>query len=501
MKLKLSLQFNRLVWHRILPRFRTIRSFRYYLAILLFLILFSGRSYAATTDTNWPAVVEAMSESASWIWDHRTEDFQTCRFWKKFKIPNEASVKNAYIQITADNGYRFFLDGREIGQAGEWQRVIEYDISAILEPGTHVLAVEAFNGTLFAGMILNLRAELANGRIIKVGTDATWRIVPSDESGWEKKNNPGPAWRRAKVVQLAHWRPRITTGPILQPIKVKFWQTGVFQIALISTCTAVALFCLYLMTQLAVQRKSQRLLQLERLRLARDLHDDLGAAITQIILFGEVTQRELPDGTNTRAKLDQLCNRMRGLAGAINEVVWVVNPQRDTLGDFSTYICKYAETFLRAASIRCRFDVATEFPGCSFDLPVRRNLFLAVKEALNNAAKHSGATEVILTIACANQVIRVVVADNGKGFDPQRPTPDRNGLKNMAQRMKELGGSCALASEPGKGCRVEFVMPLSDARLGSRWFRAWRSGGNATLGAPENLSENQVHPAHGTIVL
>jgi len=256
----------------------------------------------------------------------------------------------------------------------------------------------------------------------------------------------------------------------------------------------VALFCLYLMTQLAVQRKSQRLLQLERSRLARDLHDDLGAKITQLVLFGEVTQRELPDGTATRAKLDQLCNRMRDLAGSVNEVVWVVNSQRDTLRDFANYICKYAESFLKPTVVRCRFDLDGEIPDIAFELPVRRNLFLAVKEALNNAAKHSGATEIFLRISYANGMIQVVVEDNGKGFDPAHADPERNGLANMRQRLREPGGTCSVASQPGKGCRIEFRMPVTHERLRTKYFKRWLPDFFAAKRARDKVSGKETRP-------
>lgn len=447
-------------------RFRRLRF-----VPVIFLLGFALRIQGATGEGFSEENSRIMLSHASWIWDRQTEDFQTCRFWKNFEIPRDASLKKAWIRITADNGYRFFLDGREIGQAGEWQRVLEYDVTAILRPGIHVIAVEAFNGTLYAGLILHLHMEFSDGKEIDIGTDKTWRIVPQDEPDWEKKTAPSASWRPATVVELLRWRPRITKGPVLQPIKIEFWQTAAFQIALFSTCSLIAILCLFLMTQLAVQRKSQRLLQLERSRLARDLHDDLGARITQLVLFGEVTQRELPAGTDTRGKLDQLCNRMRELAGAVNEVVWVVNSQRDTLRDFADFVCNYAENFLKPTPIRCRFDVSAEFPEVHFPLPVRRNLFLAVKEALNNVVKHSGASEIFLRLSYVSQMVQVVIEDNGKEIDPRNAKPDRNGIANMTQRMREFGGTCSLASGLGKGCRIEFKIPLKTSRLHSRWFK------------------------------
>jgi signal transduction histidine kinase len=99
---------------------------------------------------------------------------------------------------------------------------------------------------------------------------------------------------------------------------------------------------------------------------------------------------------------------------------------------------------------------------------VRRNLFLAVKEALNNAAKHSQADELFLRIHRHDQKLSVAVEDNGRGFDPAQAAGERNGLANMAQRMNEVGGTCDISSQPGGGCLVVFTVPLPPRR---GWFR------------------------------
>ena len=108
----------------------------------------------------------------------------------------------------------------------------------------------------------------------------------------------------------------------------------------------------------------------------------------------------------------------------------------------------------------------------AFDLPHRRSLLMAIKEALNNAVKYSAATELRLQIRWRDQRLVVVVLDNGKGFAPEAIKPERNGLTNMAQRMTELGGHCRVTSRPGKGCRVEFCIPLKDPRRHT-WIWAW----------------------------
>jgi signal transduction histidine kinase len=154
----------------------------------------------------------------------------------------------------------------------------------------------------------------------------------------------------------------------------------------------------------------------------------------------------------------------------MDEVVWAVNARRDTVRDFTSYVCKYAQTFLSTTNIRCRLDVEPEIPATAFDLQVRRNLFLAVKEALNNAAKHSQADELFLRIYRREQKLSVAVEDNGRGFDTVQTGGDRNGMTNMAQRMTEVEGTCDVVSQPGGGCLVVFTVPLPPARRG--WF--WR---------------------------
>jgi signal transduction histidine kinase len=257
---------------------------------------------------------------------------------------------------------------------------------------------------------------------------------------------------------------------------------------LLSVCGIAVLFSVYLASRLALQSKTQRFLQRERARIARDIHDDVGARLSHLVLMGERAQRELPADERTRAQFDQMCESTRAVLGAIDEVVWTVNSRRDTVQDFETYVCNYAESFLRPTPIRCWLDVDSEIPDGAFDLAIRRNLFLAIKEALNNAAKYSEATELFLRIHRQGQDIVVVVEDNGKGFDPARANAQRNGIANMTQRVTEVGGRCRIASQPGKGCRVEFIAPLVHAQ--SSGIRSWRWRGRRPA-----ARRDQVDPA------
>jgi len=435
----------------------------------------------------------------SWIWTDRTFDKQTCQFWKAFDIPSSSPVAKARLRITADNEFRVLLDGRVLGRGSDWRWLSDFDLTWLLSPGRHVLAVEAFNDALKAGVLAGFRAELANGQVLEFCSDYSWRVVPEGEEGWENRKRARETWPAARVVGtfgVAPWDtlPRgVTMLPALRPIELRFWQKGWFQITVLTICGLAMMLCVRLLAQLALQSKARNLLQQERARIARDIHDELGAGLTQLVLLGELAQNDLSETSEQRAQIGQLCEKTRGLLTSMDELVWAVNSRRDTLRDFATHACKYAQAFLSNTDIRCRLDVEPDLPDLPFDLPTRRNLFLAVKEAINNAAKYSAATELVLRIHRDKGSLAVAVEDNGAGFEISQADGNRNGLSNMAQRMHEVGGHCEIVSTPGTGCRIDFRAPLARARsksLSPRWFNRLRRGQST----PEQLETETSTP-------
>jgi signal transduction histidine kinase len=406
----------------------------------------------------------------SWIWDSRAFDRQWCQFWREFEVPDSARVVHAQLRMTVDNEYTLFLDGRELGHGAEWREVFDYDLTALMASGKHVFGVEAFNTSREAGMIFGLRIELADGRLIEVKSDRSWRIVPTGARGWKTETTPPPEWQAATIMAPlggSPWTPfpvNVNEMPTLQPIKIYFWQTGWFQLSLLAVCAVAVLVSLRLVAQLAMHRKERWLLQQERARIARDIHDDVGSRMTQLVLHGEVAKSELPHESPMRPQLDKICEEARDVLSTMDEILWAVNPKRDTFGDFASYVCGYAQSFLRPTSIQCLFDVAPAMSAVVLDLPLRRTLLMVIKETLNNAVKYSEATELRLQIFCQGQNLVVVVSDNGRGFDASKTKQNRNGLSNMTQRMREVAGICRIESRPGQGCRTELVVPLRPGR-------------------------------------
>ena len=438
----------------------------------------------------------------SWIWATNTTDWQSCHFWKTFEVPDSSSVTNARLTVTVDNEFTLYLDGHKLGHGAEWRELFVYNVSRLLTPGKHVLAVNGVNSTGYAGMLFGLQVQLSDGRKFEVKSDTSWKIIPNEVSGWETKTEALSDWPAATIIAplggLPWWVQPVNVNvmPASLPVKVLFWQTGWFQVTLVSLCGVVILISLRLMAQLAFHRKERQMLRQERARIAREIHDDIGARMTQLVLHGELAQSGLAEGSETNQQLVQICEDARGLLSTMDEILWAVNPQRDTLRDFTAYVCNYAQKFLKPTQIQCLFEVDSEMSAAVFNLPLRRSLLMAIKEALNNAVKYSEATELRLQIHWQNQRLVVVVQDNGKGFDPARATSGRNGLTNMMQRMRELGGTCRIASQPGQGCGIEFNVPLRHPRK-SRWSRIWNPiQFSETINETRNAQSNQSSQSH-----
>ena len=195
----------------------------------------------------------------------------------------------------------------------------------------------------------------------------------------------------------------------------------------------------------------------ERARIAQDLHDDLGAGLTEIGLLGDLAATRAPDAPETAR---QISRQARALVGALDEIVWAVNPRHDNSSALAAYFCRFAQDFLRPAGLACRLDVAEPLPAGAFTSTTRHQLFLAFKEALHNIVQHARASEVHLRIAAGQGQLVISLADNGRGFTGAAPAGSPDGLQGMRDRLTRLGGQCDIQSLAGGGVRVTFSLPL-----------------------------------------
>jgi len=203
----------------------------------------------------------------------------------------------------------------------------------------------------------------------------------------------------------------------------------------------------------------QRALNTERLRISRDIHDNVGSRLTEIILLSELARRNQTKPNELEMHVGRLSNVAREVVRDLDEIVWAVNPKNDFLDNLADYIFEYVENFLGMTSIRFRVDVAEDVPHKPLSSAARHNLFLVVKEALNNVVKHSAATEVWVRAKIENRDLTFEIEDNGKGFE-QQPDGLGNGLSNMEKRVKDVGGRFELESFPTNGTRIKISVPL-----------------------------------------
>lgn len=206
--------------------------------------------------------------------------------------------------------------------------------------------------------------------------------------------------------------------------------------------------------------KMQYALDRERQRIARDIHDDLGSGLTQIILLSDSLREEVEQLPVGEKMVREIAGRARSLTRAMDEVVWAINPRNDTMESFLTYLNKFAQEYLTRAGVHCRWDVPLELPALALSAETRHNLYLASKETLNNIVKHAGASEVWIRAEWVPGRFRLAFEDNGKGFETDAEAERGNGLPNIRHRLADLHGQCDIVSTPGKGTKVELVIQV-----------------------------------------
>jgi signal transduction histidine kinase len=208
------------------------------------------------------------------------------------------------------------------------------------------------------------------------------------------------------------------------------------------------------------------------MRIAQDMHDEIGSKLTKISYMSERAIGELQGQEPVARKLDSIALTSRDLLQSLDEIVWAVNPHNDTLEHLAAYLGHYATEYLQNTAVECELHIPQGLPHHPLSAETRHNLFLAFEEALNNALKHGRATRIRVDMRIAPGRFEIQVEDNGCGFDaatmmsarhdPGTVTGKRigNGLRNLQQRLAVTGGHCHVRSKPGEGAVVTMSVPL-----------------------------------------
>jgi ligand-binding sensor domain-containing protein/signal transduction histidine kinase len=253
-----------------------------------------------------------------------------------------------------------------------------------------------------------------------------------------------------------------------------FWQTWWFLTLAGFSLTIIVGGSVRFVEKKKIQRRlklleQERALERERTRIAQDLHDEMGAKLCRISFLSEHARRgELPP-EELQSQITSISDASREVLHSLDEIVWAVNPQNDTLEHVASYIGQYAEEYFQLTGIECELDIPTQLPPYPLSSQMRHHVFLATHEALTNILKHSGATCARVSMVSSDSAFEINIWDNGKGFvvpanESLESSPANSaagdGLNNMCQRLTDIGGRCRIESKTMEGTNIKFIIPL-----------------------------------------
>jgi signal transduction histidine kinase len=252
------------------------------------------------------------------------------------------------------------------------------------------------------------------------------------------------------------------------PLYFQAWAIGLYVVVAVALVAGIVRMISHRrLRNKLVRLEQQQSLERERMRIARDMHDEMGSKLTKISFLSEHVQMD--ESSLSRAeKIKSISQASRDLLKTMDEIVWVVNPRNDSLENLVTYLGHYAVEYFQNTSVECEMRLPPEMPHHPLSSEARHNLFLTFEEALNNVLKHSNASKVKIEMGMAAQEFQLKISDNGKGFDESVPAMNGqmrgrggNGLKNMRLRLTAIGGECLVSSQPGAGATVTMRIRLN----------------------------------------
>lgn len=258
------------------------------------------------------------------------------------------------------------------------------------------------------------------------------------------------------------------SGNISEPLEIPFrirpawwrtwWAFALYFVAFAGIISLIA-FLIY-------RNRLMRLLELERVRnrIATDLHDDIGASLSQISILSEIlANNPKRKDEEERNSLTKIAETSREVTSSMSDIVWAINPQRDNVADLVQRMRHFASDILSAKDIDFAFFAPVAEGHKKIDVDLRRQIYLVFKEAINNAAKHSQSTEIEINFEEKDGFYILKIKDNGKGFDLMNNVTEANfggnGVTSMRSRTEAVGGSLKIVSEIGKGTEITLKVP------------------------------------------
>lgn len=298
-----------------------------------------------------------------------------------------------------------------------------------------------------------------------LGLDSDWIDAGNKRSAAYSQLAPG-SYRFQCIASNGYGIWNLKGAELAFTVLPFYWQTwwflgisGLF--TLLVTAWAVRFETRRRMQRRFAVLEQERAIELERTRIARDIHDDIGANLTRITLLSQSAPNGSSQPAEASAILQEISGTAREVTQSLDEIVWAVNPKHDTFESLICYMAKFAQDFLNAAHVRFRLDIPNKVPDWPLSTHTRHNLFLAFKEVLNNTVKHSEASEVRLSLSVDPNSLVLTIGDNGRGMPiPAEPYGAicGNGIPNLQHRLAQIGGRYEVVTNSEKGTTVLFTI-------------------------------------------
>lgn len=315
----------------------------------------------------------------------------------------------------------------------------------------------------FAGLSYSA-PEKVTYRARLTGLDKDWHTVSGQHHSVYEAVPPGRYTFEVVAVSGDGIRTPVPARIDLH-VQAHFWESWWFVLSLSCLILLLAAGIGWLSARQRMRRRMQALQirsarEGERARIAQDLHDDLGASLTEVSILAALASE---DGNESavRGAMRELSLKAKNAVGALDEIVWAVNPREDSLRSLVDYLAAFGRDFLRSANISFRTDIPKVIPQVRLNSKIRHGVFMAAKEALNNLVKHSRATEARLSVRFDETHLEIEIADNGRGLSPATEGTGY-GMGNLQERMNACDGTCSVSNLPEGGLSVHLSLPIPE---------------------------------------
>lgn len=249
-------------------------------------------------------------------------------------------------------------------------------------------------------------------------------------------------------------------------VKAYWWQTVWFKIMAviifaILTFVAIALYLRYKLRRQREKLEKQLAIQSERERITADLHDDVGATLSSMHIYGDLASNAWDtQPQQSREMVGKISAQSKELMARMSDIVWSLKSPGEEKNSFTLRLKNYTQDLLAGKGIAVDFAIDETVTAQIVNPLARKNILLIAKEAINNISKYSNATAATISLQLQQQEVHLIISDNGKGFDKAK-AGNGNGLGNMEQRCRQLNGSCTIETAAEKGVIICCRFPLA----------------------------------------